>query len=142
MKKDVLIKIKDKQTVDGEIEKMEIITKGSYEGVPDDYTLEFTERFDEDFECLTKLFVKEKRCVTMLRSGKYNSELIIENRKRHNCHYLTPYGEFMIGIYAKRVESNMNGDGGTLKMNYTIDYYSGIAAENEMIISVGAFTSG
>ncbi len=135
MNREVLLTITDAQTVDGQTESFEIITNGSYQGEPDDYCLEFTELFEDDIICNTKLFVKEKRCVTMVRSGHYKSELIIENRKRHNCHYHTPYGEFMIGIFAKTVKSDIDTDGcGTLAMNYTIDYYSGLAAENNMTI--------
>ena len=136
-----MIKIKDAQTVGGEVERVEIITRGSYEGCPEDYTLEFTELFDNEFECRTKLFVKEKSRVTMIRSGSYNSELIIEDKKRHSCHYATPYGEFMIGIYAKNVDSDVTPDGGILEMNYTVDYYAGLASENHMVISVDTFKS-
>ncbi|MDR1630651.1 MAG: DUF1934 domain-containing protein [Oscillospiraceae bacterium] len=141
MKKDVLIKMKDKQTVNGEVETMELITKGELEGDAEDYTLVFTERFDEEFECLTRLRVQNGQCVTMIRSGAYNSEMIIEHNKRHNCHYVTPYGEFLIGIFAKGVRSAYTKDGGTLHLHYTIDFYSGLAAENEMTVNFEPFSS-
>ena len=139
MKKDVLISIKDYQISDGAQENIELTTKGKLSGCPADYKLEFTESFDDENICSTTLSVKDRRCVSMLRKGPYSSELIIEQDKRHNCHYVTPYGEFMVGIFAKSVRSSMDKKGGVLKMNYTVDYYEGYTQENEMTIEVGTY---
>lgn len=141
MKKDVLITIKDKQTVSGEVESVEITTKGELEGEGTDYSLVFTERFDEDFECQTQLHVQDGSRVTMIRSGGYNSEMVIEQGKRHSSHYVTPYGEFLIGIFAKGVRSVHSDKGGSLHLHYTIDFYTGVAAENEMTIRFKPFSS-
>lgn len=138
MKKDVLIKIIDNQTTAGESEVTETLTKGTFSGDSLNYKLHFTERFDEEFSCETTLHVENEKCVTMLRRGAYNSELIIEQDRRHNCHYSTPYGEFMIGIYAKSVNSNISEAGGMLRMNYTIDFYAGLAAENEITVEINS----
>ncbi|MEG2016389.1 MAG: DUF1934 domain-containing protein [Oscillospiraceae bacterium] len=72
----------------------------------------------------------------MTRTGSYTSELIIEQDKRHACHYSTPYGDFMMGIYAKRVDSDMKSSGGTLSFEYTIDFNSDYASKNQLTINV------
>ena len=72
----------------------------------------------------------------MTREGNYTSELIIEQDKRHNCYYSTPFGDFMMGIYAKRVDSNMKSDGGTLSLEYTLDFNSDLASKNQLTINV------
>ncbi|MCL2512772.1 MAG: DUF1934 domain-containing protein [Oscillospiraceae bacterium] len=139
MKKDVLIRIKDRQRSAFESEGVDITTAGCFKGSPMDYKIEFPECFDGGNVCNTVLHVKDKRCVTMLRKGAYYSELIIEQDKRHSCHYITPYGDFMVGIYAKSVNSDMDENGGMLKMKYTVDYDSGYAAENEITVKVNSY---
>ncbi|HZK39242.1 MAG TPA: DUF1934 domain-containing protein, partial [Clostridia bacterium] len=55
---------------------------------------------------------------------------------RHNCHYITPHGEFMMGIFTRYVNSKMNADGGELKFKYTIDFNTGLASVNELKVTV------
>ncbi len=132
-----LITITDiNRTPEGE-ERAQVITKGCMIGGPEEYTLHFTEMLDDENSCDTRLTVKNRCCASLLRTGAYNSEMIIEAGRRHNCHYVTPYGEFMIGIFAKSVESTVEMTGGKLKMHYTIDFFGGHAAEKILIIEVG-----
>ena len=125
------------RTPDGE-ESSQVITKGCMTGGPEDYTLHFSEMLDDEHMCDTRMHVKNRACVSILRTGAYNSEMIIEAGRRHNSHYITPYGEFMIGIFAKAVSSTVEMNGGKLKMNYTIDFFGGHAAEKTLIIDVSA----
>ena len=72
----------------------------------------------------------------MLRSGKYNTEMIIEKDRRHTCYYMTPYGELIMGVYAKSIANGIGENGGTLKFSYTIDFNNTPASENELFITV------
>lgn len=128
------------RTPDGE-DSSQVITKGCMVGGPEDYTLHFTEMLDDEYTCETRMTVKKRSCVSILRTGAYNSEMIIEEGRRHNSHYATPYGEFMIGIFAKSVDSKVEMNGGKLKLNYTIDFFGGHAAEKLLIIDVSDKTT-
>ena len=72
----------------------------------------------------------------MTRTGKYNTELIIEKDRRHTCFYETPYGELMMGVYTKNMFTDMNENGGTLRFSYTIDFNNDLASENDLTVSV------
>lgn len=134
---DVKIAIRDRQLVNGETEEMSVVTLGTMQKENNSVILKFTEQFDVDSVCSTVLSVTDGKKVTMERSGLYNSELIIEEKVRHNCLYGTPYGEFMIGIYTDNVDFVTNNDGSySLDMKYTIDFYSGLAAENNMSLMI------
>ena len=128
------------RTPDGE-DSSQVITKGCMVGGPEDYTLHFTEMLDDEHVCDTHMTVKKRSNVSILRTGAYNSEMIIEAGRRHTSHYATPYGEFMIGIFAKSVESSVEMNGGKLKLHYTIDFFGGHAAEKILIIEVNSKTN-
>ena len=137
LRKEVWVKLTDRQNANGEQECIELTSRGVYTLLPDGcYSVEFKENFDEDAECTTTLTLLNKQCVLMVREGLYNSELTIEQDVRHSCHYATPYGSFMIGIFATNVSSDIKDGNGTLKMEYTIDFYSGLAAENEITVEI------
>lgn len=136
MKKDVIIQVCDKQKTDGETECMEISVIGTMDGFGKDYVLEYTEYDGEMTGCKTKIAVADARCVSVMREGPYATEMTLEAGKRHSCHYETPYGSFMIGIFTRSVQSAMTEQGGSLSMEYTIDFNNGLAAENLMTITV------
>ncbi len=98
--------------------------------------IRYKEVFDE-LECNTSISVKDQR-VTMIRSGKYRTNMIFENGKRHTCIYTTPFGELMIGIYTNAMYVNLTEDGGVLEFAYTIDNSGRLISENELKIFVNS----
>ena len=135
-KKDVLITIHDEQLSDGESEKLELTTTGTLTCSDAGVRVEYDELEGELSGSVTSLLIDSPTCVTMQRGGAYNSQLIIEQNKRHSCYYDTPYGSFMMGVFARRVHASVTESGGTLDMEYTVDFNSGLAAENIMHITV------
>lgn len=135
LKRNIVIDIKDSHDTDGEIMDMEMSVVGTLEGMGDDYLITYTEHSGELKGCVTSLKVQGK-CVTMTRTGDYASQLIIEQDKRHNCYYSTPHGDFMMGVFAKSVDSDMKDNGGTLSFEYTLDFNADFSSKNKLIINV------
>lgn len=134
--KKAIIKITDTHLSDGEKYTCELTTAGTLDYLGDAYTLTYEETDTELAGCTTTLKVDKNRIITMTRSGKYNTELILEKERRHSCFYQTPYGELMMGVYAKSIESTMDENGGKLRFCYTIDFNNDLASENDLSISV------
>ena len=133
MKKEVLLTIKDSHTVDGSKESYEMTTRGIWEDDLNGYTINYDEQYDELKGCHTELTVRGT-CVSMVRTGSFTTEMTIEKGKRHNCQYQSPFGSMLIGIAAQKVASDIKDGKGTLEMKYTIDFYGGVASENELIL--------
>ena len=134
--KEIIVTIKDRHTQDGDSESSELITTGVFVGVDGDFSISYNEQNAELESCVTTLKVQGDKKVTMMRTGRYTAEMIMEKNKRHNCHYATPFGSFMMGVYAKDIESAVSEDGtnGKLLLKYTIDFNSSNAMENELDI--------
>ena len=79
----------------------------------------------------------------MVRTGSSTAELIIEKHKRHNCHYNTPFGSFILGVYAKEIVSKVLPDEacGAVAFRYTLDFNSANSTENELNILFKEATS-
>ena len=135
MEKEVVIKIVDRHEMDGDTDGLETTLIGSFHGKKDSYVLSYAE--DGELEgCKVTLKVENGECITMTRSGMFETELIIQRGKRHNCSYSTPAGNLMLGVFAQRVESNMDENGGTLEFDYTLDLGAGVVSENYLVITV------
>lgn len=64
------------------------------------------------------------------------SNIIMEQARRHHCLYGTPFGSTTLGVYAKRIINRMSEDGGELYLKYTIDVNTALISENEIYLDV------
>ena len=133
--KDAVVKITDRHLQDGEEYTCELTTSGSLDFSENGFTVVYHETDEELKGCKTELKYANG-VIVMTRSGKYNTELIIEKDRRHSCFYATPYGELMMGVYTKNMFTDMNENGGTLRFSYTIDFNNDLASENDLTVSV------
>lgn len=135
MEKEVVIKIVDRHEMDGDTDGLETTVLGSFKGTRDNYELSYTEDGELEGGSVT-LKVENGECITMTRSGIFETELIIQRGKRHNCSYSTPAGILMLGVFANRVESDVDENGGKLEFDYTLDMGAGVISENYLTITV------
>lgn len=133
----VMIKMRSVQTVDGESSEVELITKGSLSSENGKIQVTYEDSEATGFEnSVTLIEVEGQRLASVSRIGSAPSNLILEINKKHHCHYGTPYGDMMVGIYAHRIENGLTEDGGHLYMKYTIDINSSYISDNEIIMDV------
>lgn len=123
-------------TDDNEKDTLEINARGTLEKTDNGYVIQYDEIDEEMKGTTTTVTVDSASCVTMTRTGSYNSRFIIEKNKRHSCHYETPMGSLMMGVFASDVLVKLNDEGGKLKLKYTIDFNSSMVAENSVLLSV------
>lgn len=136
MKRKCTVKLTDIQIEEGERQAVEITTQGTYEWTGEGYAIRFEELFDEGVRSMTTIRSRRDGCVTVVHRGDITTELTVELGKRHNCHYVTPYGELLIGIDAIELIDELTETGGTLKMTYSIDYYAAVAAMKEITLTI------
>ena len=136
--KEVKITIKSTQSYGEEKDSTELITVGRYEVTDGVFCISYKDSEATGYAgCTTMLTVDSDKKVTLLRTGKSNnSNLIIENGKKHHCVYSMPFGELMVGVNGKKVMSTLDNDGGKLYLNYTIDINSAYMSDNELLITI------
>lgn len=132
-----MITLKSVQSTDYDRDETELITSGSYEIEGDTYTISYDETEATGFDgSKTMLTCWGNKKVSMDRTGEAESHLIIEKAKKHHCHYGTPFGEFMVGIYTHAIENNLTPEGGKLYLKYTVDINSSYISDNEIYVSI------
>ena len=136
MKKDVLISIKGVYTAEDDKDVIELFTTGQYYKKNGDYFICYYETDATGFEgSKTTLQIGAER-VVLQRTGTANSQLIVEQGVRHQCHYDIGYGDMMIGVSGSRIKSNLTDSGGNVEFKYSLDINSLLASENEMYVHV------
>lgn len=137
--RDYLIKITGKQEVDGESNSIEVETTGHYEekdGIKYIYYKEYVEDQDNESERNTIVKIEEGELVSIIREGEYQSQLMLELERQHQCYYQTPYGDMLIKVYTSVIEESLNKRGGSLRAVYSLDFNGNFGSENEFIIEL------
>lgn len=135
-KRDAVIHVCNKQTIDGENETIEMSVVGTFCTEEGGWRLEYTEYDDEARSCHTTVRVAGEDAVYVTREGDFGGEMLFEKGRRNSTAYSTPYGELMMGVYTKSVENSLGVDGGRLRFTYTTDFYTQSVIHNQMTLTV------
>ena len=133
-----MIYIKGIRNIDGDKDTIELYTKGRYYKRSGMYFLSYDEMEEDDVEPTIKTILKidGTKCVTMTKSGKRKSQLIIENGERHQCHYDNGYDDWIMGIEGSSIENGLKDNGGILNFRYSMDINTMLTSEHEINIVV------
>lgn len=138
MENNVIISIKGIQSLANlEGESVELVTEGRLDSDGDSgYTLSYQESELTGLDGTLTTIQVEKRRVTLMRMGEYNSQMVFEEGRRHLSMYNTPYGALSIGIDTKKMNSALNAAGGRIEICYAIEIDHAVAGENMFRIDV------
>lgn len=87
-----------------------------------------------------QLRISPEDMVSIVRTGTFQTHLVVQKGKKHFCHYETPFGEFAVGVSAKWIRNRLTDEGGSLKFRYTVDANSTLLSDNEIQIDVRKLT--
>ncbi len=136
MRKNVVIKIVSKQKTENGDNTGEMTVTGTLAIEDNKSIIEYVENNEETGPEETTITVFGNDTVSIIRSGQFSSEMMVEKNTRHQTFYRTPYGELVMGIYGNQVDWSVDDNGGVLKMRYTLDFNNGVVSENTMIIYI------
>lgn len=131
------ITIIGEQLVDGEHNKIEVLTDGKFMQKRDHFYIGYRE-YDEDnpSKVYNNVIRVDKDMVTISRTGPQRSRLLLQKDKRHQCIYETVAGTLSIGVFTKTLHSTLRENGGTLEVSYTLDFNTDLVSENRFHITV------
>ncbi len=137
MKKEARINIIGTQIVDGVADTVELNTEGTFYEKNGSFYISYDENPDNGYKnCKTTLKITGEDRAVMMRSGDYESHLIIEPNRRNVCQYTTLYGNMLLGISSVEIENKLNSLGGEATIKYSIDLEAALLSENELKIQV------
>lgn len=121
MTKDVLVRVKGTQYMDGDSDTIEVITNGScYEKNGKWYVL--YEEIMEELNAVTKNTVKiSLDKVEITKKGLIQAQMVYEIGKMNVCNYTTPMGLILLGITTKDIQFRLEEDKLYLDIQYALE---------------------
>ena len=138
MNENYIISIIGTQTVNDNDETIELVTSASINEKNGKIYIKYKE-YDLDngsSYVSNTIKIEGSSKITLIKkspSGTCN-QLVLESGVRHQCLYSTPIGSMTIGIYTDLISFDINENGGTIEIDYTIDFNSDVQSDNHMMM--------
>ena len=136
MENNYLISITNKQCIEGKIEEISLTTTGSYTEKNGKRYIVYREYDQHNQVSQTSTLKIAENTVSLIRhnSDRYDTNLVLENGKRHLCQYGTPYGDITLGVFTTKLEDSLTDTGGDLMVEYLLDINTSLSSVNSIII--------
>lgn len=139
MQKNYIASIIGAQFEAGQSDQVQLIVPCFYKRTDEETILSYSE-FDKnnaDIEIKSTLTIDKNGIATLTRESSENkSKMTFEKGKRHISGYATEFGTIMIGVYGKEVNYNLDEDGGTIELNYNLDFNTEELSSHAAIIKI------
>lgn len=135
--KDVIISITGIQNdANGERDSVELVTAGQYgfENGESRFTYEESELTGLNGTRTT--FTISPMGVVLRREGSLNSEMVFQQGRKNYFLYETPYGSATMGVDTRRIDTSLGEHGGSLELDYNIDFNHTPMGRNKFRINV------
>lgn len=122
MVKTVTLSIRGQQSyADQDPDVIELVTEGTFEEIDGGWKLSYEESDLTGLEGVNTTFQIQGKTVTLIRSGKLNSQMIFQEGVPHDSLYQMEFGALMLTVCAIRVETDLTEEGGTIDLKYSIE---------------------
>ena len=122
MKIPVMLSICGKQFYDAqEPEVIELVTEGTLEAIPGGWEIFYEESSLTGMEGISTMFRILPEKVTLIRSGRLNSQMEFQLGVLHESLYQMEFGALMITVCATKIDCSIDERGGTVDLTYGID---------------------
>ncbi|HBM79705.1 MAG: DUF1934 domain-containing protein [Clostridiales bacterium] len=136
MNKKVIVNVKSKQVIDGEDEKIELITTGKFYKKESSYFVVYDETEISGMEGTTTTVKIDDDQVDLIRFGTISAKLGFKKGKKDISLYKTPFGITELVINPSLVDINVGDEGGEVKLLYELEMCGYNASSNELYIKI------
>ncbi len=133
----VLVSIVGTQSNGPSQDSVEMLTDATLTIDGDTVSICYPEPDEAGFEeCETCVKATGCEIVTITRTGKYSSQLILEKGQRHLNHYDMGFGQLVMGVNTTRIENTLTPSAGQLAVTYTIEMNHSLVSNNRFVLKI------
>ena len=110
----------DSTVLNEEEDMIGVVTPGDFYKIEDGFKAEYNETEISGMEGTKTTIIIRKNSFDLIREGTTETKMEFENNKRTVSLYKTPYGVLDVKIDTKKLDININEDGGTINATYLL----------------------
>ena len=137
MNKKAIITV-DSAVLNDEEDMISVVTPGDFYKVEDGFNVEYEETTISGMEGTKTTILIRNNSFDLIREGTTETKMEFENNKRTVSLYKTPYGVMDVKIDTKKLNININEDGGTINTMYILEIGGQPALKTNLTIDIKA----
>ncbi len=134
--RDALITINSFQSLGGNDDSMELITRGKYGVDAEGVHFSYDESELTGLKGTVTAFLVKPEEVVMSRAGTVTAQMVFHKGQKHHFAYETPYGTLMMGLDTYKLEQTLDENGGEIEIEYDLDLDRAVVSRNRFKINV------
>lgn len=135
MNKKAIITV-DSTVLNDEEDLIGVVTPGEFYKVEDGFRAEYNETKLSGMEGTKTTIVIRKNSFDLIREGTTETKMEFKNNEKTVSLYKTPYGILDISINTKKLDINVNEEGGTISTMYTLEIGDQPALKTNLTIDI------
>lgn len=135
MNKKAIITV-DSTVLNDEEDLIGVVTPGEFYKVEDGFRAEYNETKLSGMEGTKTTIVIRKDSFDLIREGTTETKMEFKNNEKTVSLYKTPYGILDISINTKKLDINVNEEGGTISTMYTLEIGDQPALKTNLTIDI------
>ncbi len=126
----------------GQKDAVELVTAGKYGFENGEGRFTYEESGLTGLEGTRTTFTISPMGVVLRREGNLNAQMVFREGQKDFFLYQTPFGSATMGVDTRRIETSLDEHGGTMELDYDIDFNHAPVGRNQFKINVKEKTNG
>jgi len=135
MKRKAIITV-DSAVLNEDDDMISVVTPGDFYEMEDGFKVEYNETKISGMEGTKTTIIIRKNSFDLIREGTTETKMEFENNKRTVCLYKTPYGIMDVKINTRKLDININEEGGTINTMYILEIGDQTALKTNLTIDI------
>lgn len=135
MNKKAIIAV-DSAVLNEEEDLISVVTPGDFYEIEDGFKAEYDETKLSGMEGTRTTIIIRKNSFDLIREGTTETKMEFENNKRTVSLYKTPFGVMDVNINTKKLNIDINEDGGTINTMYILEIGGQPALKTNLTIDI------
>lgn len=117
-----------------EDEAMTMVTSGQMTLEESKATVRYEETLDESMPAQPVEVTVAEDCVTLIRGGAYETQMVFRIGSRYEGQYHTPFGDMELAVYCTSLDYEVDEQGGIIRLSYQLDLNGQFAAAHNLVL--------
>ncbi|AWK50651.1 DUF1934 domain-containing protein [Clostridium beijerinckii] len=126
----------DSTVLNEEEDMIGVVTPGDFYKTKDGFKAEYNETEISGMEGTKTTIIIRKNSFDLIREGTTETKMEFENNKSTISLYKTPYGVLDVKIDTKKLDININEDGGTINATYLLEIGEQTTLKTKLTIDI------
>jgi uncharacterized beta-barrel protein YwiB (DUF1934 family) len=135
MKKKAIITV-DSTVLNDEEDLIGVVTPGDFYKIEDGFKVEYEETKLSGMEGTKTTIIIRDKSFDLIREGTTETKMEFQNNVRTVSMYKTPYGILDVSIHTKKLDINVNEEGGDINTIYMLEIGGQAAMKTNLAINI------